>query len=180
MFAPQRTNYETKILPAKVFGPYAHGAHGHLTITRHAKGALNAQINFTLTFTPLAGLPVVAHCHVTADNADNDVFFVGMGMRGAANPNMRRAGASSVGYADINIAQMGNRGIIYLVHHAMGQTAVDLGVSAFVVTTIVNNALNHVCQLCGMRFAHHPTGWQGNGTTVAQRSLAEANGRGWH
>jgi hypothetical protein len=180
MFAPQRTNFETKTLPGEIFGPWARAVHGTLTITRRAKTAASPQINFTFSLLPVGGGAIAAQCHAAAVNNDVDVFFPArIGMGGAASPKTARAGASSIGYGDIDLGNLGGMGIIYLVHHLMGETAVALGVSAFVVTIIINPALNHICTLCGMRFANHPTGWQGPGSQVSQRALAEAGLRGW-
>lgn len=89
------------------------------------------------------------------------------------------AGTSSVGYGDIDISNVGGRGIIYLVHRVFASTGGQLGVAMFVVESIVNPALDHVCQNCGMRWAVLPNAWQGACATVEQRAWASAQHHGW-
>src|ERR1700744_2194388 len=80
-WVPPRTNYQTKTLVAKNFGPFTHPIHGTLTIARAAKAG--AVMNFTLTLTPPLGVAIVEHCHITADNNDPEVFRPSrMGTRG--------------------------------------------------------------------------------------------------
>jgi|SRR5580698_2529459 hypothetical protein len=179
------TNYQTKILTARTFGPWTHAQHGMLTIVRNVKAANQTQINFHLTLAPPQGAAVIhEQCHVTVVNDDNDTFYpapIGAHrqLQGPGS-NQQVGGASAVGYGDIDLGHMTGKSVIYLVHYAFALTASELGVSNFVVTVIVNPALAHICGQCGMRYAHEPSGYQGTGLQVSKNALLQAHQKGWH
>lgn len=161
-------DYEGSPLPVMYY-QFTHAAHGTLTIKRYAKLPGTNQINFKLKLVPHGGgARILETCHLAVENQDAGLMATPQGV-----------GRSTVGYGDIDISNVGGRGIIYVVHHVFGLTGLDLGVGMFIVVNIVSDALDHVCQQTGMGWGLHPASYQATCAQARDGSLARAAQRGW-
>ncbi len=173
-------HFEARVLAQRTYIAQ-HAVHGNLLITRHAKSAQQARIDFDLELTPHDGANrVYANCHATVVNDDGDVNRpLQIGLRRDVRMEPEVAGASAIGYGDIDLGHMQGMRIIYLAHRAMAQAGMELGVALFVVVTIVNDNLGALCRHCGMRDAFRPSSVQGACATVERLSGEMARRRGW-
>lgn len=172
--------FSVKILQPKTF-VFNNKSYGTLTISRRYKNSDSKTIIFDLKLEMANGEQLNNTCHITITNHDPGAYVTSykasIGGYRASSPPM---GAPTIGYGDINILNMSNMKIIYLIHYVFALTGVELGVKTFLVESIVNEKMNDICEACGMGFAFHQSSYQGSCDTVMQKSLDKAKGFGWN
>lgn len=139
-----------------------HGKLGDVTLVRHPKTADKSTVEFEFDFQHPAG---------ELTNFRKEVYVT---EHDALHENK-----STLGYSDIYLPkEMQNKGVINLLHKALGDAALSMGIEKVAIDDVVSPHMMHVCESQGMGYAAG-SGFNGEPAAVIEKCNDKLVGKGW-